>query len=85
MRIEYGITTETECCLNCKNYCAHYVYMKESNVPFGMTPIAMGHCMKPRFKNRRITDVCEGFEKDNEPDKRMPHGFAAIVAKKTGA
>lgn len=58
----WGITEETECCLHCKHFYQHYV--NDRGFAF---PIHMGHCVRPRMKYRKIYDVCEIFERREEP------------------
>ena len=61
------ITKETECCQNCKHFYQHYVenmFCKER-----FTPTVFGHCVYPRFKNRKCEDVCGKFERRERDEK----------------
>lgn len=63
----FGISTDTQACINCKHFFQHYVL--DSLCPGYCTPIYSGHCCYPRHKYRKVCDVCEHFDNKHGPGK----------------
>lgn len=61
----FGLSEESECCLNCKHYLHHWVKDR-----FGyVIPTCVGHCVYPRQKSRRVFDCCENFRRGRYGDE----------------
>lgn len=55
-----GITSKTQCCLNCRYFFRHYI---QTVGKWGVyEPLDQGHCYYPRLKRREATDTCTYFE-----------------------
>lgn len=59
----FGMTPETQACLNCKYFKLHYVADSTTGYVYA-TPTYCGHCVYPRLKYRRVDDVCANFERE---------------------
>ena len=58
---------QKKCCGTCKHYREHYVRYSDGRY----VPIAHGHCVRPRLKDRRKeTDGCAYWTAKEEKDSR---------------
>lgn len=55
----YGMETG-EVCKNCKHFYQHYVLNEREKC---FEKIAVGHCVYPRMKDRKVFDTCDKFER----------------------
>ena len=64
-----GISLDTQACANCRHFYQHYILDPLSGGRY-CVPVHSGHCCYPRFKYRKVSDVCEHFERTEDDEEK---------------